>query len=80
MAFNIKNHPIRDKNDSILKINNRESFILGGEEGTSVQRILVGVKSNETEVVTDPNTGYNYERNIVEGQEIYNLPKTKRHP
>jgi len=65
-------HPIRDNQ---LMINNKEFF------GLNVSKVIVGVENSErTELLTDPNTGLNYSRTAVEGQEIYNISSQKHHP
>jgi hypothetical protein len=70
MSSNINDRPI-----------NSNSLIIEGNEytGIEVQQIIVGVENSEQrEVLTDKSTGYNYSRNLVEAQEIYNL-RQKRH-
>jgi hypothetical protein len=69
MSTNIENHPINDN-----------SLIIEGNEyiGLGVQNIIVGVENPEQrEILLDKATGYNYSRNLVEPQEIYNYTKKK---
>lgn len=68
MALKIVTHPIED---NILMTNNRETFILGAN------KVVVGVNFGNTEIATDPDTGYNYERDVIEGQTVYDLAKQK---
>ena len=70
MSSNINDRPISSN-----------SLIIEGNEytGIDVQKIIVGVENpNEREILLDKATGYNYSRNLVEPQEIYNYNK-KRH-
>ena len=70
MSSNINDRPITPN-----------SLIIEGNDytGIEVQKILVGVENPERrEILTDKVTGYNYSRNLVEAQEIYNL-RQKRH-
>jgi hypothetical protein len=70
MSNSITNRPIIDN-----------SLLIGENEyiGIEVQKVIVGIEnSNEREILLDKATGYNYSRNLVEPQEIYNYSK-KRH-
>lgn len=65
---------------SLISSNN---LIIEGNEytGIELQKIIVGVENTEQrEIVTDKDTGYNYSRNLVEAQEIYNLRQKKHSP
>jgi len=65
-------HPIGDNQ---IRINNDEYFLLGAE------KVITGVENtNRQEILKNPNTGLNYSRNAVEGQEIYNLHTQAHHP
>lgn len=53
--------------DNRLYINNSEYI------GLDVDKVIVGVENpNRQEILKDSETGLNYSRNAVEGQEIYN--------
>lgn len=72
MGTQIVHHKI---DDNQLRINNKEYF------GFHVHKVITGVENeNRQEIVQNPNTGLNYARNAVEGQEIYNLKTQKHHP
>lgn len=65
-------HQIRDNQ---LMVNNKEYF------GLNITKVIVGVENpNKTEILTDENTGLNYSRTAVEGQEVYSISSQKHHP
>jgi len=49
-----------------------ETVLLGAE------RIDVGVNSGKTEIAKDKESGFNYERNAIDGKQIYNLRTQKK--
>ena len=68
----IVQHEIKD---NLLIIDNKEYFPLG------LSKIITGVENeNRQEILKDEETGLNYSRNAVEGQEIFNLKNQKHHP
>lgn len=72
MSENIKDLPV-DSNTLVIENN---SYV-----GLGVQQIIVGVEDpTQREVVVDKTTGYNYSRNLVTAQEIYNIRKKKHIP
>lgn len=72
MSDSIKNLPV---NGNTLVIENN-SYV-----GLGVQQIIVGVEdSTQREILVDKATGYNYSRNLVTAQEIYNIRKKKHSP
>jgi len=71
----IINSPIGDniiKTGSGLPYEGRETVLLGA------QRVDVGVNSGRTEIATDKQSGFKYERDAIEGKTIYNL-QTQQH-
>lgn len=70
MNSKIVTHEIKDNQ---LRIENAEYV------GLDLAKIIVGVENpNEREIITNPKTGLNEARNLVEAREIYNF-KTKKH-
>ena len=65
----IVQHEIKD---NLLIIDNKEYFPLG------LSKIITGVENEDRqEILKDEETGLNYSRNAVEGQEIFNLKNQK---
>jgi hypothetical protein len=76
MANEIITHSIGDNK---LIIADRETGEPVEYIGLGVDRIITGIENpNRREILTDPISGYNYSRNAVEAQEIYNSKTKKR--
>lgn len=62
------------------QINNNSARILNNNYvGIELARVVVGVKNpDRKEILQDPESGYNYSRDAVEGQEVYNYSTQKK--
>lgn len=68
MEINVRKHPIAD---NLIMSNNMETVLLG------VERIDVGVPTDNMIIKTDPETGQNYKVPEVVPQTVYSLKDQK---
>ena len=71
----LKIHEIRPLNDHRLVINNREAILLGGETNVNV---YTGVAVDGEEIIHDDEKDYNYKRQKIEAQLLYDRSKQVR--
>lgn len=77
-VIKIVQHPVKVGDNTIITGKsgepNSETVLLGAEQ------VIVGVKSGEKVIKTDPETGLNYETDEIIAQEIYSLAEKSHNP